>query len=299
MIDIPAAFVQATIAREGERARAWLAGLPRLVAQLLDRWHCVQAGPVMHGFVAIVVPVRCHGGSSAVLKISWPHPGNVPEPAALEAWAGRGAVLLLERDDECFAMLLEQLASESARGLPDPVEAVVVAGRLARRLAVPAPPSLPRLTEVAAHWVEQLPENADRLGRPLPRRVVDIAIASACELSLDQSNTMVHGDLHPGNILRAEREPWMVIDPKGFVGDPAYDTVNLLRYRWGAVAAEPDLRRALSRRLAAFADAAEVDRDRARRWGQARAVMDALWSRAHHEPAAVVEPCDQIACLLA
>lgn len=44
-------------------------------------------------------------------------------------------------------------------------------------------------------------------------------------------------DLHAGNVLAAEREPWPVIDPKPFVGDPAYDaTQHLLRCRSRLVA---------------------------------------------------------------
>jgi streptomycin 6-kinase len=37
------------------------------------------------------------------------------------------------------------------------------------------------------------------------------------------SQPLLATDLHAGNVLRADREPWLVIDPKPFVGDPAYD----------------------------------------------------------------------------
>ena len=35
---------------------------------------------------------------------------------------------------------------------------------------------------------------------------------------------LLHGDLHHYNILAAERQPWLAIDPKGVVGDPVYET---------------------------------------------------------------------------
>ncbi len=35
-------------------------------------------------------------------------------------------------------------------------------------------------------------------------------------------------DLHAGNILRSKRKPWLLIDPKPFVGDPAYDATQHL-----------------------------------------------------------------------
>lgn len=105
VIEIPEAFVQSTVNREGDRGRAWADSLPGLVDELLQRWNCIPTTPIRHGQVGIIVPVRWGDGASAVLKVSFPHPGNVHEPDAFAAWGGRGAVLLHERDDARFAML--------------------------------------------------------------------------------------------------------------------------------------------------------------------------------------------------
>ena len=44
---------------------------------------------------------------------------------------------------------------------------------------------------------------------------------------------VVHGDLNPGNILAASRAPFLAIDPKPMVGDPAYDPWSLVaRLDW-------------------------------------------------------------------
>jgi streptomycin 6-kinase len=74
-----------------------------------------------------------------VLKVSLPHPGNVLEPVALATWAGRGAVRLLERDDERFAMRLERPGPTALSDTSDPYHAVEVAGRLTNLMAIPAP----------------------------------------------------------------------------------------------------------------------------------------------------------------
>ncbi|MFD8099955.1 hypothetical protein ACFV24_10500 [Nocardia fluminea] len=58
MIDIPESFARETIGREGEPGRTWIAGLACSVDEVLQRWSCVPDGPVMHGNVGIVVPVR-------------------------------------------------------------------------------------------------------------------------------------------------------------------------------------------------------------------------------------------------
>jgi streptomycin 6-kinase len=75
-------------------------------------------------------------------------------------------------------------------------------------------------------------------------------------------------DLHPGNVLRAQREPWLVIDPKPFVGDSAYDATQHLLNCEARMRSDPDgtIRR--------FADLIGVDCERVRLWMFARAAAE-------------------------
>lgn len=281
MIRTPEAFARTTAEREGAPGAAWLAELPHIVEELLERWECVPDGEVMHGGVGVIVPVRRGDGRTAALKVSYPHPGNVHEPDAFEAWGGRGAVLLHERDDARFAMLLERARRSTLAEVEDGDEVLTVAGRLTRRLAVPAPPGLPRLRDQAGAWEEGLREDAAGLAHSLAPAVVDAAVATVRELGATQPDIIVHGDLHPGNILRAEREPWLAVDPKGYVGDPAYDGGTLLKSRALALLEADDLGAAVHHALDVFVDAAELDRERVRRWAQLHAVQAAFWGRRH------------------
>ncbi|MGW0707978.1 aminoglycoside phosphotransferase family protein [Streptomyces sp. NPDC002643] len=294
MIDVPDSFVRTTVGREGEPGAAWLAELPGIVAELLERWGYEPDGEVLHGGVGLIVPVRQRGdgraaeapeepgpASAAVLKVSFPHPGNVHEPDAFETWGGCGAVRLYRRDDARFAMLLERVRTSTLAESADEDEIVTVAARLNRRLAVPAPPGLPRLRDRVDGWAEELRTDAAELTHTLSRDAVDMALATLRELGHDQPETVVHGDLHARNILRADREPWLAVDPKGYVGDPAYDGGTLLKSRALSLIEADDLREAVHRVLDLFAESAELDPVRVHRWAQLHAVQAAFHARRH------------------
>ena len=108
MITVPEQFAHDTIHREGESGRQWIEQLPDLVAQMCQHWQLQLDGAVMHGYVGVVVPVR-RGDEACVLKVQWLDPWTIPEPYALLAWQGRGAVRLLDFEPDKGALLLERL----------------------------------------------------------------------------------------------------------------------------------------------------------------------------------------------
>ncbi|MEU8588730.1 aminoglycoside phosphotransferase family protein [Streptomyces sp. NPDC048664] len=279
MIRTPWAFARGTVQREGARGEQWLADLPAVVARMMERWHCVPDGEVMHGGVALVVPVLRPATGPAVLKVSFPHPGNRHEPDALAAWDGHGAVRLLERDDAEFAMLLERTDPTTLAQVTSTDEVAAVAGRVSRRLAVPAPPGLPRLRAQADAWQEQLRRDSAEFPHVLPHTVVARAMASVRELAHGQPDVLIHGDMNARNILKATREPWLAADPKGWAGDPAYDCGTLVKSRSVALLGQGDLRTSLHRLIDVFTEAAGLDRRRARHWAQLQAVQAAFSGR--------------------
>jgi streptomycin 6-kinase len=119
------------------------------------------------------------------------------------------------------------------------------------------------------------------LSHGLSRRTVDAAVATVREVGREQPDLLIHGDLHGRNILRAEREPWLAVDPKGYVGDPAYDGGTLLKSRALDIVAADDPLKAVHRILDVFAESAELDRELVQRWAQFHAVQAAFWGRRH------------------
>ncbi|MYS33587.1 streptomycin 6-kinase [Streptomyces sp. KhCrAH-43] len=281
MIPLPEEFARTTLAREraSEEATGWLAGLPNIVEELLDRWESRPDGPPMHGGIGIVFPVRRQGGLPAALKVSFPHPGNRHEPDALATWGGHGAVQLYEQDDEHFAMLLERARPLTLAHVGDEDTVAAIAGQINRRLAVPAPEHLPRLQGQADTWQRQLQEDAAEMPHVLTPYAVAAALATVRELACAQPDTLVHGDLNARNVLAADREPWLAVDPKGWAGDPAFDAGTLLKSRSVVMAEHGALGPAVDRTLNVFTEAAGLDRERTRRWAQLGAVQAALAGR--------------------
>ncbi len=264
-------------ARLGEDWAAWLDGLPRLTAEVVDDWALRLDGEPTHGYCSLVVPVRTVSGRPAVLKVGFPDEESEHEHLALRHWHGHGTVQLLRADPKRRTMLLERLRREDLSDLWD-VQACEVVARLYPRLHVPAPPQLRTLTSYVERW------GADLAGlprdTPLPRRLVEQAVALGRDLAADPGTdgTMIHGDLHYENVLAGDREPWLVIDPKPVSGDAHYEPAPLLWNRWQEMVDGGDVRDAVRRRFHTVVDTAGLDEDRARDWVVVRMLHNAMWT---------------------
>ena len=274
--EIPPTF--RAYAARGEGFAAFLDRLPRLVSELVEEWQLAHDGAAWHGRCALVVPVRTPGGRPAALKVNLPHDEAEHEHLGLRAWHGNGAVQLLRADPHRWALLLERLrADEDLRSVDDLQACEVVAG-LYRRLHVPAPPQLRRLSSYVARWTDglaALPTDA-----PVPHRLVEQAVSLGRDLVADPATDerMIHADLHYENVLAADREPWLVIDPKPIAGDPHYEVAPMLWNRWEEVTATRDVRSAVRRRFHTLVDASGLDEARARDWVVVREMHNVLWA---------------------
>jgi len=262
----------------GAAGEAWLAALPGKVAVLAQRWNLrVRAdSPFPDGHVSWAAPVlRLDGGGPAVLKIPYLDRENLHEAAALRDYAGEGAVLLYEHDPESGAMLLEQLRPGTAVSDLPVEDAVDIACGILRRLRRIPPADHPYtlVTTETERWIERL-DRAAREGHGfLPPKLAERAAAVARDLLAHDAPLLVNSDPHLGNFLRAEREPWLMIDPKPLVGDPAFDAGFLL---FDAVRTDPSPRRAADC-AGRIADGLGVDLERVRGWGLVRAAQNCLW----------------------
>jgi streptomycin 6-kinase len=274
-VEIPADFL--VVASRGQDWADWLDRLPRLTRELLDEWELRVDGSTSYGNCALVVPVRTADGEAAVLKVQFPHWEAETEHLALRTWDGNGAVRLLRADPRRFALLLERLEPRDLTTV-DVIEACEIVAASYKRLHVPAGPQFRTLSGELKRWLERfrrLPASA-----PVPHRYVEQAISLSEDFVADDATDgkLIHTDLHYFNMLAAEREPWLVIDPKPLSGDPHYEVAPLVWNRWEEVVASGDVRWAVRQRFYAAIDTAELDEDRARDWIIVRQMLNVLWT---------------------
>jgi streptomycin 6-kinase len=263
------------MAERGPRWAAWVEGLPATVRLLIEQWRLRTDGDPTHGHCSLVLPVRTAEGAAAILKVGFPDEESEHEHLALQRWGGHGAVRLLSADPHHRGLLLERLSSTDLSTVSD-AEACRVVADLYRRLHIPAMPQLRPLSSSVDRWTSELSGLARNA--PIPRRLVEQAIALGTELAADRAvaDRVIHTDLHYANVLAGEREPWLVIDPKAVNGDPHYEIAPMLWNRWDEIAC--DTREGVRRRFWMLVDAAGFDEDRARGWVIVRVVHNAMWA---------------------
>jgi streptomycin 6-kinase len=257
-VNLPAA-----LADQWRHEPDWLASLPDLVAECAAEWTLRLEAP-FDTPISLVVPA-----GDVVLKVNAPsHVEAYTEADALEQWADDGAVRLLARDDERRALLVERCVP-GTRLWDARVDEIAVVAELMPRLQVEMGSDHPfaLLADEAERWAEEVPRRYSQAGAPFERGLLDSALD--VYRSVDRTGSfLVNQDLHGGNILRAQREPWLVIDPKPLVGERELEASGLLRNTTE-----------VSRWLDALRDLG-LDRERARGWGIAH---NLAWAWDEHD----------------
>ncbi|MFD1544735.1 aminoglycoside phosphotransferase family protein [Nonomuraea guangzhouensis] len=291
-IGVPDLFA-ASYGANGAEARAWLADLPRLGGEFLDRWRLRPDGPAAYGMASLVLPVLQSDRTPAVLKLQQLREETAGTAAGLRAWQGDGIVRLLDYDQQSGTQLLERL--DAARPLSAVADAdaamQILAELMARLTSVPAPRDLRRLSDIAVAMLEQVSQAVSALRDPGEQRLVRTCASAVAELAGESGDRLLHWDLHYDNVLAGEREPWLAIDPEPLAGDPGFELLPALDNRWEEVAASGDVARAVLRRFDLLTEVLGLDRRRAVGWSLGRVLQNALWDiedgKATLEPAQV------------
>ena len=272
-LPMPRALVRAA---EQEGRDAWLLTVSRTVQELSDQWGLTVGEPFQPGGqCAWVAPARDSTGAELVLKVAWPHPEADHEADGLREWAGDGTVRLHASSDleDASALLIERcIPGTAANRRPEHELDVIVAGLLRRLWRQPPPGHRFRTLQVMCDmWADAFEQQPLAMKKDLDPGLTreGITLFRALPGTADQ-RVLLCTDLHAGNVLAAEREPWLVIDPKPYVGDPAYDVLqHLVNCRARLVADPRNL-------VARVADLAGLDEARVGLWLFARCVVESV-----------------------
>jgi streptomycin 6-kinase len=275
-MDLPDAFKRTIINVHKEKGIEWLSNLDHLIEECEQRWK-LKIGEHYKLSYNFAAPVIMADGTEAVLKLSVPSGESKGEAYALEQLKGPGVVKVFEADVEKGILLLEKVSPGATLArVEDDEEAAGIAANLMNSLWVPAPYSsdLPGMEGRHQSLQRILRENPEGLG-PITASMLNEANAIFAEnIRNTTAYFLLHGDLHHYNILDSGRNGWVIIDPKGLIGEREYDVIQYLLNRLPETGAES----VISRRIDLFAEKVGLKREKLISWGYAHSILSASWS---------------------
>jgi streptomycin 6-kinase len=277
---IPENFARFMSEIAGDEGRAWLNHLPGILAACEERWHLAIGAPVGNLSFNYVAPAVLADGTEVIVKTGLTE--EFPsQPQALQHFDGHGMVRLLAYDEHDAVMLLERLKPGiSLRTVEDDEIAIAAAADVMRKIWRPLPPQhdpFPSVSDWGKGFARLRQQFHGGTG-PIPREPFEKAEKLYAELCASMTEpVLLHGDLHQDNILSAEREPWLAVDPKGVIGEPVYETGAILRNFWPDILSTPNPKSLMAGRIDQLSAALGFDRVRIYNWGFAQAVLSVVW----------------------
>jgi streptomycin 6-kinase len=277
----PDQFVRVQTDLLGTQATLWLERIPEILATYARRWDLTVGAtvePLTYNYLAHAIRAD---GTPTILKICSPGGEFALQTEALHLFDGQGAVRLLASEAGDEVMLLECAEPGTMLStLDDDDQATTIAISVMRRLWRPVP-AVHRFPSVS-DWGRGFQRMRERFGGgsgPFPGALTDRAEALFGELAASMDTpVLLHGDFHHDNALAAQREPWLVIDPKGVVGEPAYETATFMLNNLSELLTGAETQQVLRRRIAQLSEGLGIDRQRIHGWALSFALLSAWWS---------------------
>jgi len=277
--NLPQKFIRVITGMFGESGEKWLIDLPKLVKDIAADWSLAVEKPFGNLSYHYVAPCVCEDGTEAVLKIGFPGERMefFNEVKTLRLYNSEGAVALLKVDENRYGMLLEKLTPGKSLGelcLKDDEQALEIAAGILKKIVRKTP------AETGFHllenWINGF-RKAKNTG--FPAETIKKAQNFYNELAgKNKQKYLLHGDFHHENILSASREPYLVIDPKGLIGDIGYDIGVFLNNHRNWLEGAPDSKAKLDRAVMQFSEALQIEPGDLRKWAFIQMVLSAWWT---------------------
>jgi streptomycin 6-kinase len=274
-------FKDTIVSTWGREGCAWLGRLPSLIKAYAERWNLTIHSPLPTPSYSFILYVTTADATDAVLKMGVPNPELCKEVDALRAFASGPIVPLLDADAGQGVLLLKRISPGTTLAkMADDERATITAASVIRDLPVTPPeatgfPTVERWALAFGRFRTRF----DGSTGPIPAHLVDKAERLLVDLQASGiREALLHGDLHHRNILLSGDNRWLAIDPKGVIGDPAYEAARLQHNPIPGFLNAPSPAAVARRRVDILATVLEEDRARLLAWAFFDAVLAACWS---------------------
>jgi streptomycin 6-kinase len=255
----------------GEKGKAWLEALPQLVAAIsskLDLRDLIEVTNLTYNYVLS----GFQGDNHIILKLGLDHWALTREAFALRCFEGCGAVHVLAEDKGM--LLLERAVPGISLKSYFPTnenESIEIACGVMKRLHqanIPERHNLPHIK----NWLTALKD------WPIPDAYLQKARQLRDQLLKTAAlDVLLHGDLHHDNILQNGDE-WVVIDPKGVIGEPAYEVAAFICNPMPELLNHADVTTIIHNRITRFSELLGIPAKRILDWCFVQAVLAWIWS---------------------
>ena len=256
----------------GEKGKAWLDELPELVTAISST-HRLRDLQEVTNLTYNYVLSGFQGDNPIILKLGLDHEALTREACALKCFAGYGAVKVLA-EDEGMLLLERSVPGTSLKSyFPDQEqESIEIACGVIKKLHqanIPVAHNFPHikdwLTALDKDW--PIPDGYLKKARKLRDQILRTAVP----------DVLLHGDLHHDNILQ-NGDDWVVIDPKGVIGEPAYEVAAFIRNPMPELLHHADTPNIIQGRITRFAEALGLPEHRIIDWCFVQAVLAWVWA---------------------
>lgn len=265
-------FEQNIINLYGEKGRQWLDHLPNHVAQLANTYGLSNLKPVDNLSYNYVLS-GFQGAQPIILKLGLDIDGFKREATALMAFEGFGVVQIFSENTGLLLLECAVPGMSLKSYFPEKDdEAINITAKVIERLhkaPIPNTHAFPRVKD----WLEALNSGLEIPVQTLQkaREIRDKLLKTA------DPDILLHGDLHHDNILQNSND-WVVIDPKGVIGEPAYEVAAFIRNPIPELLNHPDSPNIIHNRVTRFAELLELPSQRILDWCFVQAVLSWVWA---------------------
>ena len=261
--------IVALYAYKGEQ---WLSNLSELTSKTAKKHKLTHLKPV-NNLTYNYVLSGFQGSQSVILKLGLDIDGLKREAFALKAFAGFGVVNVLIENDGMLLLECAVPGHSLKTYFPEQDhEAVLITCDCLNRLHQAPIPNDHRFPSIE-DWLLALDKDVHIPTHYLQkaRKLRDELIATSA------TSVLLHGDLHHDNIIK-NGNAWAVIDPKGVIGEPAFEVAAFIRNPIPQLFSHDDVKSIIERRIAQFSERLKLPAYRIRDWCFVQAVLAWVWA---------------------